>query len=60
MFSWEVKSKSSQNVEFSGCDIAQISRDDELLFMITRGSLSDYGKHEISNVEDVNGWVKIH
>lgn len=54
-FSWKVESKSLHSVVFSSCDTAQINREDELLFMITRGSLSDYGKYEILKVEDVNG-----
>ena len=53
--SWKVESKGSQKVVLSGCDITQIRREDELLFMITRGSLSDYGKYEILKVEDVSG-----
>ena len=53
--SWEVESKGSQKVVFSGCDTTQIRREDELLFMVTRGSLSDYGKYEILKVEDVSG-----
>ncbi|KAJ7369368.1 hypothetical protein OS493_039601 [Desmophyllum pertusum] len=36
MFSWEVKSTSSQHVVLSSCDTAQIKRGDELLFMVTR------------------------
>ena len=55
MTSWEVESIGSQNVVFSGCDATHIRRDDELLFMTTRGSLSDYGKYEILKVERVDG-----
>ena len=53
--SWKVESKDSQKVVLSGCDTTQIRREDELLFMITRGSLSEYGKYEILKVEDVSG-----
>ena len=53
--SWEVQSKGSQKVVLSGCDATQIRKEDELLFMITRGSLSDYGKYEILKVEGVSG-----
>ena len=53
--SWKVESKGSQKVELSGCDTTQIRREDELLIMITRGNLSDYGKYEILKVEDVSG-----
>ena len=52
--SWEVESKSLQNAALSGCDHAKINKEDELLFMITRGGLSDYGKYEILKVEEVN------
>ncbi|KAL9952300.1 hypothetical protein ACROYT_G039535 [Oculina patagonica] len=55
MFSWEVTSTSSQNAVLSNCDTTQIKRGDELLFMLTRGSLADYGKYEIMKVKDVNG-----
>ena len=55
MTSWEVESIGSQNVVFSGCDATHIRRDDDLLFMTTRGSLSDYGKYEILKVERVDG-----
>ena len=53
--SWQVEAKGSQKVVLSGCDTTQIRREDELLFMITRGSLSDYGKYQILKVEDVSG-----
>ena len=53
--SWQVESKGSQKVVLSGCDATQIRKEEELLFMITRGNLSDYGKHEILKVKDVSG-----
>lgn len=55
MFSWEVESANSQDAVLSNCDTAQIKRGVELLFMVTRGSLSDYGKYEIMTVKHVNG-----
>ena len=55
MFSLEVESANSQDAVLSNCDTAQIKRGVDLLFMVTRGSLSDYGKYEIMTVKHVNG-----
>ncbi|KAL9952301.1 hypothetical protein ACROYT_G039536 [Oculina patagonica] len=54
-FSWEATFAPPHSVVLSGCDSDQIKRGDELLFIITRGSLPDYGKYEIIKVKDVNG-----
>jgi len=39
----------------SNCDPSKINSGDELLFIVTRGSLDHYGKYEIMKVQDVNG-----
>lgn len=54
MFSWEVTSITTQNAVLSNCDTKQIKGGDQMFFMITRGSLSDYGKYEVMTVKDVN------
>ena len=55
MPSWTVVSAGPQNAVLSNCDPSKINSGDELLFIVTRGSLDHYGKYEIMKVQDVNG-----
>ncbi|XP_073249791.1 uncharacterized protein [Porites lutea] len=55
MSSWTVTSAGLQNAELSNCDASKILPGYELLFIVTRGSLDDYGKYEIMRITDVDG-----
>ena len=55
MLSWTIEFRGPQNAVLSSCDPAKIINGNELLFIVTRGSLNDHGKYEIKKVKEVNG-----
>ena len=44
-----------KNTVLSNCDASKIKPGYEMLFIVTRGSLDDFGKYEITRVTEMNG-----
>lgn len=56
MKSWEVNSAESNKVVLNNCkDAEKIQRGDEIIFIATRGNLSNHGKYEIMKVNNITG-----